>query len=162
MNVWQKVQLVLGIVVIITSSQHSVVVGPSLPLIETIHRQAKREAFPELSVATTSRSGEVFKVAYFEITAYSPTVEECDSSPTITASGKKVYVGGIAADLNVLPFGSQVIIPGYNDGRPCTVIDTGGMIRGNKIDVFFWTAQEAINWGRRKNVKVEIIYIPKR
>jgi 3D (Asp-Asp-Asp) domain-containing protein len=97
----------------------------------------------------------------FEITAYSPTVEECDASPLVTASGKRVYVGGIAADLRVLPFGSQVIIPGYNNGQPCTVIDTGGAIKGNKIDVFLWGTHEAAHWGRRKNVQVQILRIGK-
>lgn len=95
-----------------------------------------------------------------EITAYSPTVAECDASPTITASGKQVYVGGIAADLEVLPFGSIVRIPGYNNGDPCVVIDTGGAIQGNKLDVFFWTADEARHWGRRRNVPVTILYRP--
>jgi 3D (Asp-Asp-Asp) domain-containing protein len=78
-----------------------------------------------------------------------------------TASGKRVYVGGIAADLRVLPFGSIVTIPGYNGGDPCTVIDTGGAIQGNKLDVFLWSAHEAVHWGRRKNVRVEVLYIPR-
>ncbi len=98
-------------------------------------------------------------VCLFEITAYSPTVAECDASPFITASGQKVHVGGIAADLNVLPFGSLVIIPGYNNNKPCEVIDTGGAISGNKLDVFFWLSDEAVHWGRRHNVPVTVLRI---
>jgi 3D (Asp-Asp-Asp) domain-containing protein len=101
-------------------------------------------------------------VLSMEITAYSPTVAECDASPLVTASGKRVYVGGIAADLRVLPFGSQVIIPNYNNGDPCTVIDTGGAIHGLKLDVFFWHSNDAVQWGRRKNVRVEVLYVPGR
>jgi 3D (Asp-Asp-Asp) domain-containing protein len=112
-------------------------------------------------VKVTTRSSEPIKVLLCEITAYSPTVEECDASPLVTASGKRVRVGGIAADLRVLPFGSVVIIPNYNNGNPCTVIDTGSAIRGNKLDVFFWSTDEAIHWGRRKNVPVQVLYIPK-
>jgi len=112
----------------------------------------------EISV---SRSEKPVKILYMEVSAYSPTVAECDGNPLRTASGKTVYVGGIAADLRILPFGSIVIIPNYNGGKPCTVIDTGGAIRGNKLDVFLWSAHEAIHWGRRRNVRVEILYIPK-
>lgn len=109
----------------------------------------------------TTRASEPIAILICEITAYSPTVAECDATPLITASGKRVYVGGIAADLSVLPFGSIVIIPGYHDGEPCTVIDTGGAIKGNKLDVFFWNTDEAVHWGRRKNIQVEVLFIPK-
>jgi 3D (Asp-Asp-Asp) domain-containing protein len=110
----------------------------------------------------TTRSSEPIAILICEITAYSPTVAECDTSPLVTASGKRVYVGGIAADLRVLPFGSIVIIPGYNNGDLCTVIDTGGAIRGQKLDVFFWHTQDAVKWGRRRNVQVQVLYIPER
>jgi 3D (Asp-Asp-Asp) domain-containing protein len=29
-----------------------------------------------------------------------------------------------------------------------------------KLDVFFWKSDEAVHWGRRKNVRVEVLYIP--
>lgn len=122
-------------------------------------RQAAVVAKPQDKVV--ARASVPLKVIYCEITAYSPTRAETDGNPLRTASGKTVYVGGIAADLRVLPFGSRVIIPGYNGGRACTVIDTGGAIHGNKLDVFFWGAHEAVHWGRRKNVPVTIVYIPK-
>jgi 3D (Asp-Asp-Asp) domain-containing protein len=109
----------------------------------------------------TTRSSEPIAILICEITAYSPTVAECDTSPLVTASGKRVYVGDIAADLRVLPFGSIVIIPNYNGGDPCTVIDTGGAIKGAKLDVFFWKSDEGVHWGRRRNVRVEVLYIPK-
>lgn len=110
----------------------------------------------------TTRASVPIKVLYCEVSAYSPTAAECDGSPLRTASGKTVYVGGIAADLRILPFGSRVIIPNYNGGRPCTVIDTGGAIHGLKLDVFLWSVHEAIHWGRRRNVRVEVLYIPRR
>lgn len=112
------------------------------------------------SEKVTTRHSEPIMVLSMEITAYSPSVFECDSDPMTTASGKRVYVGGIAADLRVLPFGSICIIPGYNSGEPCTVIDTGGAIKGNKLDVFLWSAHEAVHFGRRRNVRVEVLYIP--
>jgi 3D (Asp-Asp-Asp) domain-containing protein len=108
----------------------------------------------------TTRYSEPVMVLSMEISCYSPTVAECDGDPLTTASGQKVRVGGIAADLRVLPFGSLVLIPGYNDGNLCEVIDTGGAIRGLKLDVFLWSTDEAVHWGRRKNVRVEVLYVP--
>ena len=129
----------------------------------TNFRTATRQALaiPHMDYATTSRSSPVVKVLLMEVSAYSPSVQECDSDPLTTASGKRVYVGGIAADLDVLPFGSIVIIPNYNNGNPCTVIDTGGAIHGNKLDVFMWSTGDARQWGRRKNVCVEVLYVPR-
>lgn len=113
------------------------------------------------SEKVTTRYSEPVMVLSMEITAYSPSVFEYDSDPLTTASGKRVFVGGIAADLRVLPFGSLVRIPGYNDGNLCEVIDTGGAIHGLKLDVFMWSAHEAVHWGRRRNVRVEVLFIPK-
>lgn len=52
----------------------------------------------------------------------------------------------MAADKSV-PFGTLVIVPGYADGRPVKVLDRGGAIKGNRLDVFFTDHQEALNWG---------------
>lgn len=124
-------------------------------------RTARRLAAKITLDTVTTRASEPVKILYMEISAYSASVAECDSNPTRTASGKRVYVGGIAADLRVLPFGSRVIIPNYNNGEPCTVVDTGSLIRGNTLDVFFWKSEEARQWGRRHGVRVEVLYIPK-
>jgi len=97
---------------------------------------------------------------YMEISAYSPSVQECDAAPLITASGQKVRVGGVAADLRKFPLGTRLRIPGYNNGKPCTVIDSGGSIKGNRLDVFMWETHAAIHWGRRRNVRVEVLYVP--
>lgn len=125
-------------------------------------RTATRQASATLhSDRVVSRDSVPVVTILCEVTAYSPTRSECDAAPLVTASGQKVRVGGIAADLDVLPFGSIVLIPGYNGGKPCQVVDTGGAIRGNKLDVFMRTAHEAIHWGRRRNVRVTVLYRPK-
>lgn len=159
------VTLVLAIVAAIVIFLLLVIMNPRVATAGDIvnfrreRRLAAAVAKPQAKV--TARALVPLKVIYCEISAYSPTVAETDGNPLRTASGKRVYVGGIAADLRVLPFGSQVIIPGYNGGNPCEVIDTGSMIRGNTLDVFFWKAQDSVNWGRRRNVRVEVLYIPK-
>ena len=43
----------------------------------------------------------------------------------------------------------MIRIPGYNGGRAVPVLDRGGAIRGNKLDLFFPTHQAALKGGRR-------------
>jgi len=59
----------------------------------------------------------------------------------------------IAVDPNVIPLGSKVYVDGYGYA---VAADTGGAIKGNRIDVFFPTKEQAYRWGSRK-VKVTII-----
>ncbi len=62
--------------------------------------------------------------------------------------------GTIAADTNYYPFGTRMYIPGYGWG---TVEDRGSAIKGPaRIDLFFSSHQEALQWGRRK-VNVTIV-----
>lgn len=67
----------------------------------------------------------------------------------ITASGKPVEANGgrfCAADGNI-PFGTMIDIPGYG----CVpVLDRGGAIKGDKLDVFFPTHAQALAWGRQR------------
>ena len=85
------------------------------------------------------------------VTAYCPCTKCCGPNANgITASGNYVtYNDGhfVAADSS-LPFGTKVIIPGYN-ATPVEVIDRGGAIKGDHIDVFFPTHEQALQWGRR-------------
>jgi len=64
-----------------------------------------------------------------------------------TATGRKPLRGMAAVDPDVIPLGTRLYIEGYGDA---IAADTGGAIKGNKIDVFFETEQEARNWGRRR------------
>jgi 3D (Asp-Asp-Asp) domain-containing protein len=70
----------------------------------------------------------------------------------ITASGKRARVGTIAADTTLYPFGTIMYIDGYGYGR---VEDRGGKIKGNHIDLFFTTHDEALKWGKQ-TLKVKI------
>lgn len=62
-----------------------------------------------------------------------------------TATGMPVGRGIIAVDPRVIPLGSQVYVSGYGNA---IAADTGGAIRGNKIDVWL-PCGEAIAWGVR-------------
>ncbi len=61
--------------------------------------------------------------------------------------------GTIAADTKYYPFGTRMHVPGYGWG---TVSDRGGAIKGpDRIDLFFSSHGDALEWGRRR-VKVRI------
>jgi 3D (Asp-Asp-Asp) domain-containing protein len=98
------------------------------------------------------------RIVMMEVTAYCPCPKCCGPKAAgITASGKDIgYNAGrfVAADSR-LAFGTQLVIPGY-DAKPVEVIDRGGAIKGNKIDVFFPTHAEALKWGRR-HIQVTVI-----
>jgi 3D (Asp-Asp-Asp) domain-containing protein len=70
---------------------------------------------------------------------------------TITASGARVRDGFVAADPAVLPLGTVIRVSGlerrYN--RTYRVMDTGGAIRGRRIDLYIRNCDEAIRFGRR-------------
>ncbi len=89
------------------------------------------------------------KVLTMESTAYLPT----DGSGTgRTASGRKAAFGVVAVDPKVIPLGTLLFVEGYGFA---IAADTGGAIKGNKIDVCLHNRKEALNWGRRK-VKVHV------
>lgn len=64
----------------------------------------------------------------------------------ITASGLRAKQGIVAVDPRVIPLGTRVYIPGYG---PAIAADTGGMIKGMKIDLCMESYSDAINFGRR-------------
>ncbi|PTM59315.1 3D domain-containing protein [Desmospora activa] len=70
-----------------------------------------------------------------------------------TATGNMPKRGTVAVDPSVIPLGTKLYIPGYGQG---VAQDTGGAVRGNIIDLFFETREEAIQWGRR-NVTIYIL-----
>ena len=49
-----------------------------------------------------------------------------------------------------LDFGTSLSIPGYYNGQEVKVLDRGGAIKGNKLDVFFPNHERAKKWGRQK------------
>jgi 3D (Asp-Asp-Asp) domain-containing protein len=76
-----------------------------------------------------------------------------------TASGRMVSRGLIAADPRVLPLGSRVRleVPGYHGEY--LVADTGGMIKGKRIDIWIPSSREAMRFGRR-TVKLTVLSYP--
>jgi 3D (Asp-Asp-Asp) domain-containing protein len=79
-----------------------------------------------------------------------------------TASGRPVSRGLIAADPRVLPLGSRVRVESGMFAGEYLVADTGGAVRGKRIDIWTPSVREAFRFGRR-TVKLTVLsYGPKR
>lgn len=82
------------------------------------------------------------------ITAYCPC-SKCTDGDGITSSGTKATQGRtIAVDPQYIHYGTEIII----DGHSYIAEDCGGAIKGNKIDLFFDSHEEALKFGVQKKV----------
>jgi 3D (Asp-Asp-Asp) domain-containing protein len=76
-----------------------------------------------------------------------------------TATGTTPRVGAIAVDPKVIPYGTRMYIVS-SDGSVvygyATAEDCGGAIKGNKVDLYYDTRSECIQFGRR-SVEVYIL-----
>ena len=73
-----------------------------------------------------------------------------------TASGKPVSRGLIAADPSVLPLGTRVRLEAGSFSGDYVVADTGGAVKGRRIDIWTPTTREARQFGRRA-VKLTVL-----
>ena len=71
----------------------------------------------------------------------------------ITAIGFRAKKGIVAVDPRVIPLGTKLYIPGYGEALAA---DTGGWIKGNRIDLAFESLEECYRFGRRR-LKVYLV-----
>lgn len=86
-----------------------------------------------------------------KVTAYSADAASCfPFADGQTATLHSVEANGgflVAADTDLLPFGTMLSIEGYNDGKVVPVLDRGGAIKGNRLDLLFPSHEAALQWG---------------
>ncbi len=133
----------------------SVMTTPIVTKTETVHRHApqtttakKPTPAPKVPQKKAPQGRKIRVVA----TAYDTSPAE-NGGYTISATGHKLRRGIIAVDPRVIPLGSIVHIPGYGEGW---AVDTGGKIRGSRIDLCNPSRSWCNRFGRRK-VEVTIV-----
>jgi len=145
--------------VLAPKKDHVIAVGTAAP---SLQADDKSQRVMVASAGMVSRGGKVFRpkkvLNGVTLTAYSPAGGgKHPSSPGYgrTATGVKAKAGHtIAVDPRVIPYGWWVYIDGVGYRR---AEDTGGAMRGGKIDVFVGTESEAVQFGRKRNKTVYII-----
>ena len=130
------------------------------PQSETKQNPAEAMGKTESAAASTTDAASATRSRTVEdpkaLVAASPYVATAYSLKGRTASGRMVSRGVIAADPSVLPLGSRVRLehPGYSGEY--IVADTGGAIRGRRIDIWTPSTGEAMRFGRR-TVKLTVL-----
>ena len=110
---------------------------------------------PKSSSSSSGSSSGNGKVLTMVATAYGPNCKGCSGySATGMNLKKNPTPKVVAVDPSVIPLGTRVWVEGYGEA---IAADTGGAIKGNRIDVLVPSeAYARSNWGKR-TVKVKIL-----
>lgn len=114
-----------------------------------IKSEPKNQVIALGNITSASRGGQSFnfnQAMMVQASAYTYTGNR-------TATGKNPAVGMVAVDPSVIPLGSQLYIEGYGYA---VAADTGGSIKGARVDLFMEDRAQCLSWGRR-NVKLYIL-----
>lgn len=91
-----------------------------------------------------------YKTDYVTATGYTHTDAGCDMT---TATGTTVHYGTVAVDPRFIPYGTRMLILSHDGERYygiATAEDCGGAIKRDRMDLYFPTYQECIEFGRRR------------
>ncbi|MDD1505075.1 ubiquitin-like domain-containing protein [Lysinibacillus sp. CNPSo 3705] len=132
-----------------------------VPSVTSVPSNASTASIPSVpNIANTSNislgltepaSGHEFYVTATAYTAYCKGCSGTSATGIDLRSNPELKV--IAVDPSVIKLGSKVWVEGYGIA---VAADTGGAIKGNKIDIFVQSETQAINWGV-KNVRIKIL-----
>jgi len=121
---------------------------------EFLYNKVTKAPIDEIYLVGSAKPPEQYLKLYNMVaTAYSPTISETDSDPWTTASGLKSGFGVVAVDPKLIPLGSLLYVEDYGYA---VAGDTGGAIKGERLDVFFYAPKQSNKWGV-KNVKVYLL-----
>jgi 3D (Asp-Asp-Asp) domain-containing protein len=137
---------------------------PSRPIRPVAAPAAPAAAAPAVAMATLAGDAHTADTRWFngrpvrpartitmKVTAYSADAASCyPFADGQTATLHSVEANGgflVAADTDLLPFGTMLSIAGYNDGKVVPVLDRGGAIKGNRLDLLFPSHEAALQWG---------------
>jgi len=124
--------------------------GPEVRPVAAGPTAGSAPALPNRGALRTLRVVATGYTAGYESTGKNPG----DPGYGVTASGLPAAPGACATDPDVIPLGSVLYVPGYGYA---VALDTGGDVKGNRIDLFFQDKQQALGWGRRA-VEVALIH----
>lgn len=120
-----------------------------------ISRESTTYKVSETKKTSSRSSSSISKEGYatFNVSAYCSCAKCCGKTNGITASGVKAKSGVTIAAPSNYSFGTKIYLEGMGT---YVVQDRGGAIKGNKIDVYFDSHEEALRFGR-KNIKGRVV-----
>jgi len=162
----EAAMFVVAAVLVAMSAASAKMQGGPTPLAEVVAAHAE-PALATIAATNEASASQPTAVRYFngrpikplrtvwmKVTAYSPDARSCDQwADGVTASNKSIWTNGmklVAADTRQLPLGTMLSIPGYDAGATVPVLDRGGAIKGNRLDVLFPSHNEALQWGVKR------------
>jgi len=123
--------------------------GSRIPLLSaTVPDTTDPDLSPSNEISIADSSGQ-WETVMMRVTAYCGCKRCCGKfADGKTANGHKIQNNDafVAAD-KMYPFGTEIIVPGYNNDNPVKVLDRGRVIRGNRLDIFFDSHKTAREWG---------------
>ncbi len=129
----------------------------SEPVNKVVKRGTKDKPAVQPSATASSDNGSVIaghhysKKITMEATAYTTSPEE-NGGYSCTALGTELRKGVVAVDPTVIPLGSKLYVVSV-DGKyvygEASAEDTGGAIKGNRIDLCYPSYSDCNNFGRR-------------
>lgn len=162
----EKDRIVMEETVLTEPVTRLVVRGPQRQIDEQPDLSDIQVAFPvdpedgeeQTSIVTETISDGVITTAngttyeYYDTLTVTCTAYSCEGYEGITAIGSLARVGAVAVDPRYIPLGTKMYIVS-NDGQYvygyCVAEDTGGLIKGYKIDLYFDTVDECWEFGVR-------------
>ena len=105
------------------------------------------------------REAKVMKASAYDLSFASTGKRPGQRGYGITVSGTTTRPGTVAVDPRVIPLGTKLYVESLDatsDYGFAIAEDTGGAIKGNRIDLFYHSNADAMRFGRR-NVKVYIL-----
>ena len=151
-------QIISATLLLALGTLSSVIVSNAAPASETAETILSEEATllneSPIAISQSEVGADVQRVMTTTVTAYSSEVAQTDDTPYTTASGTRVRQGVVAA--NWLPIGTKVRIPDLFGDQVFVVEDRMHSRHANRLDVWFPTRAEAVQFGAHK-AQIEIL-----
>lgn len=138
-------------IILAGTKQHESVVNKKLSLAAA--NNGFLSAGEEIEASASQKEFSYSQVLTVTATAYDPS-PETNAGYSKTAMGLTPEYGVVAVDPNIIPLGTRLYIESSDGGASwvygyCIAGDTGGAIKGNRVDLCYNTKYECIQFGRR-------------
>ena len=130
---------------------------------QVVRQTTQSSASTAQTVTVAGRALTYSKKLNMRATAYTADPSENGQWGAVDALGNELKLGTVAVDPNVIPLGTKLFVTGYQfrhlpqGGFIATASDTGGAIKGNKIDIFVPVSKQTGNTFGVQAVQVYVL-----